>query len=369
MTPQWQHTAHAQRIRFGAGCLGELPDLVKQLGVRRVMLVASERRAGGDDGQRLCRLLGRTLASTFAGVLPHVPAAAVQAAFAQARRDNVDAVVSLGGGAAIDTAKAVCYFTEQQAGTPAVSFHDRPAIAHVAVPTAYSGAESTGTFAMTDDRSRTTGEAGSATLVPVAVFYDPLATLDLSGRTSAATAITALAHCVEAAWSPRRSPEAEALALAGATRIVGAVTRVDDDPADVDARATLLEGAALASRAMANAAMGAHHGLAQLLGGRTAIPHGVAHAALLAHTMRFNADVVPDAMARLATAIGAEGDPADAVAGLVARLRLPASLSGLRVVAEDLEAVARLSQSHPAVQRNVRPVGEADALAILRDAW
>ena len=86
--------------------------------------------------------------------------------------------------------------------------------------------------------------------------------------------MNALAHCVEAIYSPTRTPEAEAIAVAGARRIFHALPLVVDDPGDVDVRGSMLEGAALAGRALHNGAMGVHHGLSQLVGGRTGIPHG-----------------------------------------------------------------------------------------------
>src|SRR5215210_7951394 len=111
---------------------------------------------------------------------------------------------------------------------------------------------------------------------------------------------------------------------------------VVDDPGDVDVRASMLEGAALGGRCLQNGTMGVHHGLAQLVGGRTGIAHGLANAVLLAHTVRFNAEAVPDELARLGAAIGAPHDPAAAIAALVARLGLPAGLADCGVTLEDL---------------------------------
>ncbi len=101
---------------------------------------------------------------------------------------------------------------------------------------------------------------------PIAVVYDPLLTLSTPVRVSAETGMNALAHCVEAAYSPRRTPEAEAIALAGARRLASALPAVVDDPDDVEARTDALAGAALAGRCLQNSSMGVHHGLAQLVG-------------------------------------------------------------------------------------------------------
>jgi alcohol dehydrogenase class IV len=142
-----------------------------------------------------------------------------------------------------------------------------------------------------------------------------------------------------------------------------------EDGDDLSARTDMLAAAALAGRCLQNATMGAHHGLTQLLGGRTGIPHGLANALLLSHVIRFNAAAVPDEMARIGAALGAPDDPAGAVRALVARLGLPGGLGDCGVSEDDLDAVARLSQSNANVANNPCPVSEADARAILQAAF
>jgi alcohol dehydrogenase class IV len=144
---------------------------------------------------------------------------------------------------------------------------------------------------------------------------------------------------------------------------------VVEEPEDIESRTGLLEGAALAGRALQNASMGVHHGLSQLLGGRTGMPHGLANALLLPHAIRYNADVAPEPLARLGASIGASDDPAGAVARLAASVGLPARISDLGVDEAELDAVARLSQSNVSVRANPRPVSEEDARAILAAAW
>jgi maleylacetate reductase len=115
--------------------------------------------------------------------------------------------------------------------------------------------------------------------------------------------------------------------------------------------------------------MGVHHGLAQLVGGRTGISHGLANAVLLPHAVRFNLDAVPEELRLVGAALGDADDPPGAVARLVERLGLPARLSECGVTEDDVEAVARLSQSAPNVARNPKPVSEDDARAILLAAF
>lgn len=368
MTDGWTHTSLAQQLVFGAGSLGRLPELVKLIGARRALLVTTAGRLASPDGARVAKLLGRVLVSTFAEVQSHVPVPLVQQAVLQARRDGVDVVVSFGGGSCADLGKAVCFFLEQEAGMPGASHVDRPVVPHISVPTTYSGAELTPFFGMTDPATKQKQGAGGPTSAPVIAIYDPDLTVSTPARVRAETGMNALAHCVEAAYSPHRTPEAEAIALAGARRIHDALPVVVAEPEDAGARAAMLAGAALAGRCLLNAGMGVHHGLAQLVGGRTRIPHGLANAILLSHAVAFNAVAVPEEVEQIGIALSAE-DAVTAIDRLRAQVGLPGRLSEVGVEEDDLEAVARLSQANANVARNPRPVSEADALSILRAAW
>lgn len=365
----WVHTGSAQQVRFGAGSVEELGELLRQLGVQQAMLVTTARRYDSAGGQQVASAIGRRLASTFAGVESHVPAPLVQAAHLQARRDGVDGIVSFGGGSCADLGKAVGFFAEQEAGTPGASFADRQHLPHVSIPTTYSGAELTPFFGVTDPATRQKTGAGGPTVAPVGVVYDPVLTRSTPPEVRAGTGLNALAHCVEVAWSPTRTPEAEAVALLGAERIVGCLPPAVADPADDVASAAMLEAAFLAGRALQNGSMGVHHGLSQVLGARTGLPHGTANALLLAHSIRFNAEAVPDEVRRIGVAIGAPDDPAGRIGELVAGLEgLPASLADAGISDDELDVVARLSQANGSVQNNPRPVSEADARAILAAA-
>jgi len=365
----WTHTGYAQRILFGPDCLDRADEVVREAGGRRVMVVTTVGRRDSPAGQRLSEVLDRLLVAVFVGVRSHVPTEAVQRAWKQAEEADVDAVVSFGGGSCADLAKAVCFFTEQRAGRPGTTYVDTPAVVHVAIPTTYSGAELTPFFGMTDEGARRKSGAGGPTIAPRAAIYDPIVTLTTPVRVAAETGMNALAHGVECAYSPARTPEAEALALATVRRVGAALPRVVDDPADLTARTAMLEGAVLGGRCLQNATMGVHHGLAQLLGGRTGMAHGLANGILLAHALRWNAEAVPDEARQIGEALGDPDDPAGAVNRLRQRVGLPGRLSDVGVTDEDIEAVARMSAGNPNVGRNPRPVSPDDARAILEAAF
>ncbi len=367
---KWLHVSYAQRLRFGCKVIEEADRALGELGARRVLLICSARGRESAGGRRLAHALGPGLAAVFDGARPHVPEGTVRAALERLRSERADTVVSFGGGACSDLGKAVCYFAEEASGERGKTCFDRPLVAHLSVPTTYSGAELTPFFGVTDETSRRKSGSGSPSTAPGAVLYDPEVTLDLPPRASAETGMNALAHCVEVLWSPTRTAEAEAIARAAAGQIYRSLPRVVEHPHDLEARTAMLAAAMLAGRCLQNGSMGVHHGLAQMVGARCGIPHGLANAVILAHAVEFNADAVPEAVAQLAQAFGrTDGDAARAIDELRARLELPARLSACGVGAEDIEVVARLSPANPTIGKNPKRVREEDARAILGAAF
>ena len=364
MTGSWTHTAPAQRVRFATDALDQVADAVKDVGGRRVLLVTSAARRSSEPGERLTGALGRTLASVFDGARSHVPTSAVQAAVRQAQSDGVDAVVSFGGGSCADLAKAVCFFIEREAGVPGASYLDRPAIAHVAVPTTYSGAAWSAVFEMTEEGTRRKTEAGGPTIAPLAVVVDPVLTLDLPARISAETGMEALAHAVGACLSSATTPEAGAVAHAAVTALAASLPQVVDDPTDIGARCAVSEAACLAGRSLHNAGRGLDHVLARLIGGRTGIAHGLAAAILLAPTVAETVDLTAVPGQRLGDALGDPDDPAGAIDRLRERIGLPGHLAEVGVDDDDLEVVVRMSSSaygaaRPPAEERVRAVLDA----------
>ncbi|MEZ5236309.1 MAG: iron-containing alcohol dehydrogenase [Acidimicrobiales bacterium] len=308
--------------------------------------------------------LGRSVVAVFREAAPHVPVPTVRAAVQLARTEQVDTIVSIGGGSVIDLGKAVLFFLEQEAGTPGVTFADRPLLTQVAVPTTLAGAECSPVFAMTDPAARHKQEAVSPTLSPRWVVYDTKLLGATPGSLLAASGMTALGHALGAVLTPS-NPESEALGAAALGRLFGALHAMASDP---EALGTLVEASAVAARAASNGRPQLAAALALLLGGRCGLDHGVALGLVLPQVLRFNADALDARMEQAAAALG-QADLADALDGLRAHNGLPSSLSALGVQSEDIAAVARLVQQHPAFRFNPRPIGEADVVSLLEGAF
>lgn len=364
---EWTHTTPARRAVAGPGAVRALGELARELGARRALVVTTPGRAAAGHAGAAEAALGRAHAGTVTAVEPHVPASTVQAVVAAARQEGADALVSVGGGAAVDTAKAAVFFLEHEAGTPGVGFADRPALAHLAVPTTHVGAAWSRWFALIDPHGGRSQLAEGPTTAPSVVVLDDELLGGLDATAAAASAIVALAHGIEAAWAPSRSPEVEAVALAGTASVADALRRLgagDDGP---EARLALRDGAALTGRALAATTPGLHHAVAGLLAARARIPHAVAHAAVLSPVTRFTADLLGPVGERLAAAIGAD-DLAIGVERLLAGVDVPRRLDVLGVPDDDLDAVARQTGPHPWIRNHPRPAGETDVRALLASA-
>ena len=305
--------------------------------------------AASEAAARVRASLGSRLAAEFTGVAPHVPVDAVAAARALAARERVEVVVALGGGSAIGVAKSIAL--------PSLDPPVGPAPALIAVPTTYAGSEMTPVVGITDRRTGRKRVQRDPAVLPRLAVYDPEVTLDLPPGLTAATAMNALAHCVEASYARNTSPVVAPVALEGIRLIVRSLPACLTDGRDLPAREELLRGAYLAGFSIANATMALHHGLCHALGGGTAIAHGVANAIMLPHVMRFNAEFLPAAIS------------ADATATLVASLPVPQRLRDAGVPAGALSAVAGEAAAGATVRANPKPVSEAQILDLLRAAW
>jgi maleylacetate reductase len=342
------------RVVFGPGAARTgLADEVSRLGAARLLLITTPRAE--PLARELAAPLGGQVAGVFTGVREHVPAEAAAAARGQAARIAADAVLTIGGGSATGTAKAVALTT----GLPVI-----------AIPTTYAGSEVTPVWGLTEGERKTTGT--DPRVLPRVVIYDPELTRSLPAGLTAASGLNALAHCAEAFWAPGRNPVTALAAGEGIRALARALPLAVKDGADLAARGGLLYGAYLAGTAFAAAGAGLHHKICHVLGGRYGLPHAQTHAIVLPYVLAVNLPAVPDAAARIGQALdeaGLDGTvPAAAVQALAGRLGLPGGLRDIGLREEQIDEAARLIEPAGPADNPV-PAG-ADALrTLLHAAW
>ncbi len=390
--------ATAQRIIFGRGVFDQLAGLTAEYG-RRVFLVAGQHALapGGPVEQLTAKAGALDLELTVQPVSGEPDAPTVNAAAERAHSVNANVVVGLGGGAALDTAKAVAGLLTN--GGPILDYMEvvgkglplkQPAAPFLAVPTtAGTGSEVTRNATIIDPITHFKASVRSPSLLARVVLVDPLLTLGLPPGPTASTGMDALTQLIEAYVSRRANPLTDAIVMGALSRGARALPRAWDDPNDIAAREDMCFASLCSGLALANAGLGAVHGFASPLGGNFPVPHGVACARLLPPVMAANVAALrampPDAPAGASTAgdtlarysqVGravADGGDDAIEAGIawarneVARLRIP----GLRqygMTEADVPEMVRQAQGASSMKGNPVTLDEATLTEVLRQA-
>ena len=242
-----------ERVVFGRPAEVAVVAEADQHRAQRIFVISTRSLDRLADGplQRIVRALGPRHAGSFAEVRAHSPREDVIAAAAAAREARADLLVAVGGGSAIDAAKAVQLCLWLGLSTPeamepyrggAAADVARPivppgdAIRMVAVSTTLSASEFTATAGVTDSRTCAKQMFGHRLLVPRAVVLDPAATLDTPAWLLYATGIRAVDHAIESYCSPLANPATEALSLQGLRLLHRSLPRIKADPRDLGPR-------------------------------------------------------------------------------------------------------------------------------------
>jgi alcohol dehydrogenase class IV len=289
--------ATAGRIVVGPGSAAELPSLLAGIGRRALLVIGRGAAARSGPAAELARRLveGGLVGATFAASgEPDI--ATVEEAARLAREAGCDMAIGVGGGSALDTAKAAAalaandggaldYMEVVGAGKPL----ERPALPIVAVPTtAGTGSEVTRNAVVAAPQSRAKASIRHPSLLPRLALVDSTLTHDLPPAVTAGSGLDALTQLIEPYVSRRAQPISDGLCLEGIARAARALRQAYRQPDNAAARETMATASLLSGLALANAGLGAVHGIAAPLGGAYPAPHGAACAALLPHVTATN---------------------------------------------------------------------------------
>jgi alcohol dehydrogenase class IV len=378
--------ATAARILFGPGTFRETGTAARGFG-RRAFIVTG--RTSRRAEPLLDLLAAEGVAATMYAITGEPTVDAVIAATAEARRAGCDLVIGLGGGSAIDAAKAVAalltnpgdpldYLEVVGRGQPLA----RPGVPCIAIPTtAGTGAEVTRNAVLASPAHHLKVSLRSPLLLPRLAVVDPELTHDLSPALTASTGLDALAQLIEPYVSIRSNPLADGFCVEGIRRAGRALRLAFHDGANAAAREDMALASLLGGLALANAGLGAVHGLAAPVGGAFPAPHGSVCAALLPHVMEANlqaarlrlpASPAASRYARVARLL--TGDPTATaedgvrwVRALVAELDIP-GLGAYGVRAEHIPALVQNAASASSMKANPLPLLPAELAEILSRA-
>jgi alcohol dehydrogenase class IV len=372
------------RLVFGEDSLGVLADEIKRLGGSRALIAGDPTLT--DVVERAARDLDRQGVSSqvYLGVGPEPSPDMAETAAELARGHGCDVVVGLGGGSALDTAKAAAVLATNGGRVADYLGLDKvPAagLPKIMIPTtAGTGAEATFTAVFTDRTAGWKGGVNSRFLYPETAILDPKLTYTVPADVTAFTGLDALTHAMEAYLGRAANPLTDLYAEKAVELITAHLRRATAEPTNAEARRQMLMGSLLAGLALAGAGVGAVHALAYPLGAMFEVPHGKANSVLLPHVLAFNLPACAGRLVHLGrlmglpTRPGAEEvqalDTVRAIAQLVTDLGVPRNLRALNVPREALPQMAdkALAVDRP-IANNPRTVDRADLLSIYQDIY
>ena len=344
---QFIYTSHPGRVVFGAGSLTHLDREIGLLGAQRALVLSTPEQAA--QAEDIAARLGARCAGVFAKAVMHVPIETARQARDEAARVGADCAVAIGGGSTTGLGKAIAL---------------ESALPILAIPTTYAGSEMTAIYGITEGGLKKTGR--DARVLPKTVIYDPELTLGLPTAMSATSGMNAIAHAVEALYAVDANPIISMMSEDGIRALAKGLPQVMRNPADIEARSLCMYGAWLCGVALNGTSMALHHKLCHTLGGTFNLPHAETHTVVLPHATAYNAKAAPEAMARVARALGA-ADAAQGLYDLEVALGTPRSLQALGMPESGLDKAADLAAANP--YANPVPIERAAIRRLLDNAF
>ncbi len=378
----------AGRIVFGANTLRELPNHAKAFGSRALVVT-------GSDPSRAAPLYDLLHTAQIAyEVFAVAGEPKIETAFAgvaQARACAAELIIGMGGGGALDAAKAIAALATNEGDLldylevvgKALPLAHAP-LPYIAIPTtAGTGSEATRNAVLTAEAQRVKVSLRSPLMLPRLALIDPTLMHSLPPSVTASSGLDALTQLIEPFVCRRANPITDALCREGITNAAWALPRAYADGNDAEAREAMAYASLFGGMALANAGLGAVHGFAAPIGGMFEVGHGVICASLLPHVIAANVRALraqndsyaSDRLMRfeeIALLLDAESPEAeaavDAVSALCARLNIP-RLSGLGVQRAAFAEIVQKAQASNSMKANPATLSDADLHAILEAAW
>jgi len=375
-------------LRIGGGAVADLPAVLAELGVRRPLLVTDPVMVELGHAARALDVLAaaNVVCGVFSDTEPEPSETSIMRGVQAFEAEDYDGLIALGGGSAIDSAKAIGVLARfggriREHAVPVEV--DGDAWPLVAIPTtAGTGSECTRFTVITDTERDEKLLCRGRAFLPRAALVDHEFTHTAPARLSADTGIDALTHALEAYVSRRASPMTDDLALAAMGRLAPNLERVCAEPGDVEARAEMMLGATLAGMAFSNASVALVHGMSRPVGAFFHVPHGLSNAMLLPTITRFSIPGAPARYARAARAMGFgqegasdEANCAALVEGLAAlnsRLTVPSPAAfGIERDAwfARMELMAEQAEASGSPANNPRVPSRAEMVTLYTELW
>jgi len=374
------------KILFGVNAVNQLSDTIAELNGHRVFLVADPGLKQSGIIKKVADILdlAKIPHTVYDKVTPEPGLKLADQAVKLAKKNKSDCVVGLGGGSALDIAKAVSILltnsgkAEDYLGLGKIKLQGVPKI--MIPTTAGTGAEVTFTAVFINEKTNSKGGMNGDPLYPDAAILDPALTLNLPPHVTAATGIDAFTHALEAFVSTQAHVISDMYALEAISLISNNLGVAYANGSNLEARSAMLMGSLLGGKALATAGVGLVHAMAYPLGGMFNTAHGLANAVLLPYVVEYNIIGNTEKFATVAQIMGyeTEGLPlreaaqlaVEAIHQLNADVGIPSSLADLNIPADRIAEMARiaLTVTRP-VENNPRKPTEEDVISVYEAAF
>jgi alcohol dehydrogenase len=356
--------------------------MVKAIGAHSVLIVTDQGiRASGLLSPVVDQLENQKLSWTlFDEVEPNPKDYNVQAGSEKVREYKADCLVAIGGGSPIDCAKAISVTATHRGHVR--TYEDPQKITNKVVPliaiptTAGTGSEVTFSAVITDSNEKFKFTVKHPIIAPKIALVDPKMTLTMPPELTASTGMDALTHAIEAYTAVAAEPLSDALALYAIELIAAYLRTAVFEGQNLEARSGMLLGSLLAGIAFSHSDVAAVHCIAEALGGKYDMPHGVCNAVVLPEMMAYNLEFCQERYARIAAAMGlnVEGSEEGArkAVEMVQQLARDVHLPGFRslgITEEDFEELARNAAINGSNKDNPRPMDQDDYTCVLQRMW
>jgi len=369
-------------IQFGPGVRRDTGPHLAAQGARRPLVVTDKGLASLPlPGEILEGLRAAGLEpALFADVAGNPVESQVAAGAAAWRAHHADAIVGLGGGAALDVAKAVALMAthpgalfDYEDGRPDARPIDGDVPYWVALPTtAGTGSEVGRSAVISDEGTHVKKIVFSPRLLARAVFADPEVTLGLPAKVTAATGMDALTHCIEAYLAKDYHPICDGIALEGLRLAARALPRCVEAPGDLAARGDMMMASMMGAIAFQKG-LGLVHSCAHALSTVADLHHGLANGVMIDRALRFNLESSARKFERMAQAVGLEDATGEGFLGwlreLKARIGIPANLQAAGVDRAALDRLSLLAFQDTCHLNNPRPVRQDDFKRIYMESF
>jgi alcohol dehydrogenase class IV len=386
----FRHAIPALRVYYGDDCLAQLPAELRRANRGRAVIICGQSIARDPGGLELVRAaLGPLCVGVFDGVKAHSPLPAVMAAVDALRRYEADAVVAVGGGSAIVSARAASILlaegktihdlcTRFEPGRPPISPKLlRPKLPQFVVPTTPTTAYAKAGAAVVDPAVHKRLALFDPKTRAQALFFCPGLALTAPPALVRDASLNAFVMAIQGLESTTREPLADALLLHAVRLVRDYLPRLEAEPGSADIRGQLMLAALLSGQGTDYTSGGLASVIGHCVGARFAAEQGVINAILLPHTIRFNAPATAERLVPAAELLASvkhdqigAAEASQAVESFFAALGLPSRLRDVGVTMDALPRIAADAGTDWFLFQNPRPVSDpTELMGVLTAAW